>query len=630
MDIMNNTNKHRKKIKLTSIALIVATAITGCGQNENNSQTETEATGKHKVVAKTLTPLTTEDAAVFLNRVEKETLELSIENSRAEWIYQNFITEDTSALSAASNQKSTEARVVFAVEAAKFDSVEVTRDQRRKLNILKQSIVIPAPQDSAKAAELAKLGADLGAMYGKGTYTTKAGEKLSLGDITAKMATSHNYDELLELWQGWRTISPEMKPLYTRQVELANEGAQGLGYKDLGVMWRSNYDMPADEFAKELDRLWGQVKPLYDDLHCYVRSELGKTYGTDKVPQDGPIPAHLLGNMWAQSWGNIYDQVAPENADPGFDVTKQLKIHNYDEVKMVKGAEKFFTSLGFDPLPETFYERSLFKKPADRDVVCHASAWDLDSKDDLRIKMCIQRTGEEFAVIHHELGHNFYQRAYKNQSVLYQASANDGFHEAIGDTIALSVTPKYLKEIGLIDQIPDESKDIGLLLQKALDKVAFIPFGLLVDQWRWKVFSGEITPENYNTAWWELREKYQGVAAPVARDADAFDPGAKYHVPANTPYSRYFLAHIQQFEFHRALCKISGNTDSIHRCSIYNNKDAGTALNTMLEMGSSQPWQQAYKVLTGNEQMDATAILDYFAPLHTWLKKKNHGKKCGF
>ena len=418
--------------------------------------------------------------------------------------------------------------------------------------------------------------------------------------------------------------------MYIRQAELGNEGAQGLGYPDLGAMWRSNYDMPADEFAKELDRLWGQVKPLYDDLHCYVRSELGETYGEDKVPQDQPIPAHLLGNMWAQSWGNIYDLVAPEDADPGYDVTQQLAANNYDEIKMVKGAEGFFTSLGFDALPETFWQRSLFTKPADRDVVCHASAWDLDAKDDIRIKMCIQKTGEEFSVIHHELGHNFYQRAYQNQPVYYQNSANDGFHEAIGDTIALSVTPKYLKEIGLIDTIPDESKDIGLLMKMALEKIAFIPFGLMVDQWRWKVYSGEVTPENYNKAWWELREKYQGVSAPVDRDANAFDPGAKYHVPGGVPYSRYFLAHIQQFEFHRALCEISGNTDPIHRCSIYNNKDAGAALNTMLEMGSSKPWQEAYKVLTGNEQMDATAIIDYFAPLHTWLKEKNQGKQCGF
>ena len=613
----------KSTFKLTTVAILVAASLSACNGDNTAKNDEKSASVASQA-------LTAQDAEKFLATTATEMVQLNLEGSRAAWINSNFITEDTSALAAAADQKSTEAGVRFAMAAAKFDHVDVSADQRRKLNILKQSLVMPAPQDSTKSAELAKIGAELNSMYGKGNYTTKDGETLSLGQMTAKMATSRDYDELLEMWQGWRTISPEMKPLYIRQAELGNEGAQGLGYPDLGAMWRSNYDMPADEFAKELDRLWGQVKPLYDDLHCYVRSELGETYGEDKVPQDQPIPAHLLGNMWAQSWGNIYDLVAPEDADPGYDVTQQLAANNYDEIKMVKGAEGFFTSLGFDALPETFWQRSLFTKPADRDVVCHASAWDLDAKDDIRIKMCIQKTGEEFSVIHHELGHNFYQRAYQNQPVYYQNSANDGFHEAIGDTIALSVTPKCLKEIGLIDTIPDESKDIGLLMKMALEKIAFIPFGLMVDQWRWKVYSGEVTPENYNKAWWELREKYQGVSAPVDRDANAFDPGAKYHVPGGVPYSRYFLAHIQQFEFHRALCEISGNTDPIHRCSIYNNKDAGAALNTMLEMGSSKPWQEAYKVLTGNEQMDATAIIDYFAPLHTWLKEKNQGKQCGF
>jgi len=612
------------KLTFTSLALIIAVTQLSCSKESNTVQTpETTKISTSDI-------LNQNDAKIFLMRVEQELITLNIEGSRAEWIYANFITEDTAKLSASANQKSTEAGVRFAIEAAKFDQVEVTTEQRRKLNTLKQSLVMPAPQDTKKSAELAQIGSKLGGMYGKGTYTTKAGDTLNLGEMSSTMASSRDYDELLEMWTGWRTISPEMKPLFARQSELGNQGAQGLGYKDLGAMWRSNYDMPADDFANELDRLWGQVKPLYDDLHCYVRSELAEEYGEDKVQQDQPIPAHLLGNMWAQSWGNIYDLVAPDNADPGYDVTKQLAANNYDEIKMVKGAENFFTSLGFEALPETFWQRSLFTKPEDRDVVCHASAWDLDAKDDIRIKMCIQKTGEEFNVIHHELGHNFYQRAYKNQPVYFQNSANDGFHEAIGDTIALSVTPKYLKEIGLINTIPDASKDIGLLMKMALEKIAFIPFGLMVDQWRWKVYSGEITPENYNSAWWELREKYQGVAAPIARDADAFDPGAKYHVPGGVPYSRYFLAHIQQFEFHKSLCEISGNTDPIHRCSIYNSKEAGKALNTMLEMGSSQPWQKAYKVLTGNEQMNATAVLDYFAPLHTWLKDKNQGKQCGF
>ncbi|MGB0986086.1 MAG: M2 family metallopeptidase, partial [Pseudoalteromonas spongiae] len=582
------------KLSLPALLVASAVAITGC--NATSKQQETQSAQQ----------VTAQDAKAFLANTETELMALYNEVSRAEWIYANFITHDTSGLSAAANEKMTAAVVRLANEASKFDKLDLDEDSRRKLDKLKLALTLPAPQDPAKTAELSKIVAELGGLYGKGKYCKEDGKCLSLGDMTATMATSRDYDELLDIWTGWREVAKPMRPLYEQQVELTNQGANELGYADTGAMWRSKYDMPADDFAKELDRIWGQVKPLYNSLHCHVRAKLGEKYGEDKVPQDKPIPAHLLGNMWAQTWGNIYDVVAPANADPGYDVTELLAKHNYDELKMVRGAEKFFTSMGFAPLPETFYERSLFTKPQDRDVQCHASAWNLDSKDDLRIKMCIQRTGEEFSVIHHELGHNFYQRAYNTQPIYYQESANDGFHEAIGDTIALSVTPGYLKEIGLLDEVPDESKDIGLLMKMAMDKIAFIPFGLLVDQWRWKVFSGEVTPENYNQAWWELREKYQGVAAPVARTEEHFDPGAKYHVPGNTPYTRYFLAHILQFEFHRALCEIAGSKESIHRCSVYNSKEAGERLDAMLKMGSSRPWQEALASVTGKPEMDAT------------------------
>lgn len=615
-------------MKLSATALVVSACLglTGCGQPAQ------QAAQKPAPAAKTEAPkaVTVQDAKDFVAKAEEELMALYIEGSQVEWVYQNFITEDTAALSAAIGEKTTKAAVRLANEAAKFNHLDLDYDTKRKLEKLKLAMTVPAPQDEAKNKELAKIVADLGGMYGKGKYCRSENDCLSLGQMSEILSTSRDYDELLDVWKGWRTVSPPMRPMYQRQVELANEGSKELGYADTGAMWRSKYDMPANDFSKELDRIWGQVKPLYDSLQCHVRAKLGEKYGTDKVPQDRPIPAHLLGNMWAQSWGNIYDLVGPADADPGYDVTELLKEHNYDANKMVVGAEKFFTSLGIDPLPQTFWERSLFTKPRDRDVVCHASAWSLDFKDDLRIKMCIQLTGEEFSTIHHELGHNFYQRAYNVQPLLYQESANDGFHEAIGDTIALSVTPGYLKEIGLLDQVPDESKDIGLLLKMALDKVAFIPFGLLVDQWRWKVFSGEIAPGDYNKAWWELRTKYQGIEAPVARSESDFDAGAKYHVPANTPYTRYFLAHILQFQFHRELCKIAGDTGPVHRCSIYNSKEAGEKLNKMLTMGSSRPWQEALEVVTGSQEMDATAILDYFAPLQTWLDEQNKGRSCGW
>jgi peptidyl-dipeptidase A len=387
--------------------------------------------------------------------------------------------------------------------------------------------------------------------------------------------------------------------------------------------------MPPDAFAKELDRLWEQVRPLYVSLHAYVRWKLHEKYG-DAVPANGPIPAHLLGNMWAQTWDNVYPLVAPEGADKGYDLSQILKGRRTDAVQMVKYGESFFTSLGFDPLPKTFWQRSMLTKPRDREVVCHASAWDVDYLDDLRIKMCIDITGEDFTTVHHELGHNFYQRAYKNQPPLFRDSANDGFHEAIGDTIALSVTPEYLVKIGLLDKAPDASKDVGLLMAKALEKIAFLPFGLMIDQWRWRVFSGEITPASYNKAWWDLRLKYQGVAPAVARTEEDFDAGAKYHVPANVPYTRYFLADILQFQFHRALAKTAGCTSPLHRCSIYGNKEAGARLARTLEMGQSKPWPDALEALTGQRQMDASAIRDYFAPLQKWLDEQNKGKPVGW
>ena len=427
------------KLSLTAALVSSALLLSGCGNDNTPQQTSVSVEQKQ---------LTEADAKQFLAAAEQKLIALYLEANRAEWIYANFITEDTASLAADVNEKLTLAMVNLANEAARFDKVELSADNRRKLDKLKLALTLPAPQDPEKTAEMAKIVAELGGMYGKGKYCKADGSCLSLGEMSAIMANSRDYDELLEMWQGWREISKPMRPLYQRLIELTNEGAEELGYADTGAMWRSKYDMPADEFAKELDRIWGQVKPLYESLHCHVRSKLAEQYGVDKVPLDKPIPAHLLGNMWAQSWGNIYELVAPKDADPGYDVTTLLATHNYDEIKMVKGAEGFFTSLGFEPLPETFYQRSLFVKPADRDVECHASAWDLDAKDDLRIKMCIQRTGEEFSVIHHELGHNFYQRAYKHQPVYFQESANDGFHEAIGDTIALSVTPDYLKQIG--------------------------------------------------------------------------------------------------------------------------------------------------------------------------------------
>ncbi|HWM93368.1 MAG TPA: M2 family metallopeptidase [Thermoanaerobaculia bacterium] len=574
--------------------------------------------------------LTEADARKLVEEASTRLLQLGIEAGRAQWVQSTFITEDTEILAAQRNEALLTVAVDYAQRATAFDKVQLPTDLRRQIDLLKRGLTLPAPSNPEKTGELTRLAASLESQYGSGKYCPQGGECKQLPELENILAKSRDPKEQLEAWTGWHSVSPPMRDEYQRLVEIANEGAKELGYKDTGALWRSKYDMPPDAFAAELDRLYEQVRPLYESLHCYVRSRLNQKYGNQVVPLDKPIPAHLLGNMWAQSWANVYDLVAPPQADPGYDLDKILGEKKVDAKEMVRYGERFFTSLGFAPLPETFWERSVFTKPVDHDVVCHASAWSIDYKDDLRIKMCIEPEAEDFATIHHELGHNFYQRAYNQQPLLYQDSANDGFHEAVGDVIALSITPEYLKQVNLIEQVPDTSKDLGLLMRMALDKVAFLPFGLLIDKWRWQVFSGEISPDQYNAGWWKLREQYQGVAAPVARSEKDFDPGAKYHVPGNTPYARYFLADILQFQLHRGLCQAAGNKGPLNRCSIYGNAEAGKRLQAMLAMGQSRPWPEALKVVTGQDKMDATAIIDYFAPLKTWLDQQNKGQKCGW
>ncbi len=574
---------------------------------------------------------TVQDAKKFLDDAEAKLLVLGVESNRADWVRANFITFDTELLSASADERAIAAGVRLAKAATRFDHLKLPPDMARKMMLLKLGMTLAAPSDPVLSAEVTRIGASLEGTYGKGKYCPGGGKPcLDIEDITRVMASSSDARELLDAWRGWHSISPPMRKDFVRFVELSNQGARELGFKDTGAMWRAKYDMAPDDFAKELDRLWDQVRPLYVSLHAYVRWKLREKYGAGVIPEKGPIPAHLLGNIWAQDWTNIYKLVAPAGADPGYDLTEILKSRHTDALQMVHYGENFFKSLGFAPLPQTFWERSLFVKPRDRDVVCHASAWDLDNVEDLRLKVCIDITAEDFNTVHHELGHNFYQRAYDQQPVLFRDSANDGFHEAIGDTIALSVTPEYLVKLGFIKKAPDASKDLGLLLNKALEKIAFLPFGLMIDQWRWKVFSGEIPPEKYNQAWWDLRLKYQGLARPMPGSESDFDPGAKYHVAANVPYMRYFLADILQFQFHRSLSKIAGCTGPLNRCSIYGNQEAGRRLTAMLEMGESRPWQDALETLTGQRQMDATAIRDYFAPLQKWLDEQNRGKPVGW
>ena len=573
-----------------------------------------------------------ESADQFVERVNREMREMGREVSTAGFAYATFINQDTEFL----NAKATDRYLGYfgkVVEESKaFEGQSLSPQTSRALELLKLGVSAPAPKDPAKRAELSSISSKMEGMYGAAKYCPQGPQSCKdQSQLVKVMAESRKYDELTDAWTGWHTAARPLRKEYVRFVELANEGAHELGFADLGAMWRSNYDMPADQFTQETSRLWQQVSPLYSDLHCYVRGKLQKTYGADRVPDGKPIPAQLLGNMWAQQWAEIYPLVEPYPGVSDLNVTSALVKQKYDPVKITQSAENFYVSLGFPKLPQTFWERSLLKQPADRDVQCHASAWNMDGYDDVRIKQCIEPTQEHLMTVYHELGHVFYYLSYKDQPYLFQGGANDGFHEAIGDTVNLSMTPAYLHTIGLAGPVKQSREaTINQQMKMALDKIAFLPFGKLIDEWRWRVFSGEIAPANYNAAWWQLREQYQGVAAPVARTEEDFDPGAKYHIPANTPYTRYFLSYLLQFQFHKALCEAAGFDGPLNECSVYGNTEAGKRFREMLALGQSQPWQDTLEKLTGTREIDATAITEYFAPLSAWLKEQNQGRDCGW
>ncbi len=565
-----------------------------------------------------------DDPTRFLRSAEDQLLVAAIEAQQADWVYATYINSDTEALSSSALARLIATTVHLAREAGRLPTSRLTPAEARKARLLPLSLTVLAPEDPALASELTRLIASMQGHYARRRHTPSGQrEPLDLQGLSRLLSESRDPKLLEDVWTGWHEVGRVIRPEFERYVDLANRGARELGFADTGAMWRSKYDLPPDELAREVDRLWEQVRPLYEALHTYVRGRLRDVYGDDRVGSTGPIPAHLLGNMWAQSWEGIYPLVAPPDDGGSVDLTKLLVDRGTTPEEMVGYAERFFVSLGFDPLPGSFWERSMLVRPRDREVVCHASAWDLDFVNDLRIKMCIEITGDDFHTIHHELGHNYYQRAYGHQPFLFRESAHDGFHEAVGDTIALSVTPDYLVKIGLLKERPPERNDLGYLLGRALEKVAFLPFGLLIDKWRWEVFAGRIAPADYNRTWWELRRKYQGVAPPQPRPDEEFDAGAKYHVPANVPYLRYFLAHILQFQFHRALVRAAGFDGPIHRGSIYGSKEAGRRLGAMLTMGAEHEWPAALEAVTGERRMDARGLLEYFAPLRRWLDEQN-------
>ena len=575
-----------------------------------------------------------DDLDLFLASVEEENKIEGPIASSAYWIGSNFITYDSQKVVADYGKRNTLEALETSRKASTFNNLEVSESDRRKLELLKSSFVMPPPFDEDLAGELSQISTKLEAMYGTGKHCYEDGTCLDLEAFENIIDASRDPDELLKAWMGWHEIGKPMKPMYMRMVEIGNQGSQDLGFDGLSDLWFSKYDMPADKFLDETDRVWEEVKPLYEALHCHVRSQLNAKYGDEEVSLEGPLPVHLLGNMWGQSWSNIYDIAYTEASSNSVDVTQIIEDKKINEKNMVELAENFFLSMGFESLPDSFWERSLFIKPVDRSVVCHASAWNLDPEtNDLRIKMCIEKNEEDFITIHHELGHIFYYQAYNHLPTLFQGGANDGFHEAFGDLLTLSITPEYLNKIGFISEAEAENAKtdaIGLLMKQALEGVVVIPWALMLDKWRSGVFNGDITEDNLNQSWWDMRESYQGITSPVERSEDYFDPGAKYHVPANTPYTRYYLARIMQYQFHESLCNEIGFSGPLHECSIYGNAKAGKKIIATMAMGQSIPWQDSFEKITGTRELSGTSVMNYYRPLKQWLDKQNENRACGW
>ena len=604
-----------------------------------------------------------ETADQFIARVNDEFKKMYPEMTAAQWLSSTYINDDSQLLAAKGNERYLTQLNSWIEQAKKFEGQQMSPETARAIQLLKLATAMPAPKDPAKLAELTQIATRMEGTYGAGTYCTGEGDAKKcrqLGELEDVLRSSRDYDAQLDAWQGWHTIAQPMRKDYTRFVELVNEGSKEMGFADTGEMWRSGYDMTPAEIAAETDRLWGQVKPLYEQLHCYTRTKLQATYGVEKGQVNGLLPAHLMGNMWQQDWGNLWDMLEPYKGAGSLDITGALEKQYQADYQaalakagpgpstdklfqaereaqlqvakqMTERAQDFYTSLGMPKLPESYWTKTQFIKPMDRDVVCHASAWDMNMSGDVRTKMCIKPNEEDFTTIYHELGHVYYYLAYNKLPPLFQTGAHDGFHEAIGDTMVLAMTPDYLKSIGMVgEQQQSNEALINAQMRMALAKVSFMPFGLMIDRWRWGVFDGSIKPADYNKAWWELKAKYQGVAPATARGEDFFDPGAKYHVPGNTPYTRYFLSHVLQFQFYKSLCDAAGYKGPLYECSFYGNKAAGQKFWAMLEKGASQPWQATLKELTGGEKMDAGAVLEYFAPLQDWLKQQNEGQTCGW
>lgn len=450
-------------------------------------------------------------------------------------------------------------------------------------------------------------------------------------EIEERIRKSRDPKELEYYWRAfYDKAGTPLRATFEKYVELNTKAAKLNNFTSGAELWLDEYEDPT--FEKQLEDIFSEIRPLYLQIHGYVRYRLNKHYGDDIVPPKGPLPMHLLGNMWAQQWSEIAELVSPFPDKPLVDVTQEMVKQGYTPKKMFEMGDDFFTSMGLKKLPTAFWEKSVLEKPTDgRDLICHASAWDFYLVDDVRIKQCTRVTMDQFFTVHHELGHIQYFLQYQHLPFVYRTGANPGFHEAVGDVLSLSVsTPKHLERVNLLKNYKrDDEARINQLFLTALDKIVFLPFAFTMDKYRWALFRGQVPKDQWNCAFWKLRDEYSGIEPPVVRTEKDFDAPAKYHVSADVEYLRYLVSFIIQFQFYKSACIKAGQYDPtnpelpLDNCDIYGSKAAGDALHAMLSLGASKAWPDALEAFNGERTMTGKAIAEYFEPLRVWLEAEN-------
>ena len=576
-------------------------------------------------------PSTAAEAEAFVAGAEASLLDLRTAYRRAAWVDEQLATEDTAAIAAAARRRLRDGTARLAHAAVRFDGAEPSASLRRKLLLLRTSLAAVGPSAPEPRQELWGVLEGMERAYDRSTACPVAGGAcLDRPALERLFAESRETDERLDAWLGWHRAAAPGRSAYRRFVELANAGARELGYADTGALWRTAHDLPPGAPGAALDRIWNELRPLYESLHCLVRARLGETYGTAVAPPDEAIPAHLLGSPWGGRWEALYDLVRSPERELRDELTRRLERRRIDAAAMARLGERFFHSLGFGPLPATFRARSRLVGAADAGIVCRPGAWHIDAGSDVRLRMCIEGSADDLVTVHEMLGRTHYHWAYRFQDPLFRTDpAAGGFEAGVAGAIGLSMTPEYFVRAGVLERVPAVD-EVGLLLRRALETLAYVPFGLAVDRWRSEVFSGQVGVEAYNRTWWELRRSYQGVGPAAPRGDAAFDPGAAAPVAGNRPSTPGVIGRILQFQLHRALCEAAGDTRALHECSVFGSRRAGARLLAMMEPGAGRPWPEALESLTGTRALDAGAMLDYFAPLAAWLDAQNAGRTCGW